>query len=114
MATRVRILIFGFAVSLMLTGISRLNASERVSKENPDMSLPVNIADAFGPPAEYKNNYGSYTSPLLFRDGTKAQTAEEWKRRREEILRDTKILGRESRCMACFAQKAGHRRTQGN
>jgi hypothetical protein len=49
MPTRVRILIFGFIVSLMLTGMSRLNASSRVSKENSDKNMPDNIADAFGP-----------------------------------------------------------------
>ena len=87
MPTRVRILIFGFVVSLMLTGMSQLNAGDRVSKENSDKIMPANIADAFGPPAEYENNYGSYTSPLLFRDGKIVKSPEDWKRSREEILK---------------------------
>jgi len=87
MAARVRILIFGFVVLLMFTGISRLTASEKVSKENTDKDIPANIAEAFGPPAEYENDYGGYKSPLLFGDGKKVKTPEDWKRRREEILK---------------------------
>ena len=83
MPTDIRILISGFVVLLMLPGMSQPNASAELSKEN----LPANIADAFGPPAEYKNNPGGYTSPLVFGDGKTVKTPEDWKRRREEILK---------------------------
>ncbi len=83
MAGYIRILIPGFVVLLMLPGISQPNATGGALKEN----LPANIADAFEPPAEYKNDLGGYRSPLLFRDGGIVKTPEDWKRRRAEILK---------------------------
>lgn len=82
MPAYVRMLIFGLVVLVMSTGMIQLNASGEFSKGN----LPANIAGAFVAPSEYKNNFGSYTSPLLFRDGKTARTPEDWKNRREEIL----------------------------
>jgi dienelactone hydrolase len=40
----------------------------------------------FRPPAEYQNDLGTYRSPLKFADGTEVKTAEDWQRRRQEIL----------------------------
>lgn len=45
------------------------------------------IAPFFKPPAEYANQFGGYRSPLLFNDGTRVESAADWPRRREEILR---------------------------
>src|SRR5690242_20036899 len=42
----------------------------------------------FAPPAEYRDDYGRYRSPLLFADGTKVQSAADWQRRRQEILNE--------------------------
>ncbi len=39
------------------------------------------------PPAEFEGKMGSYRSPLLFDDGTRVTKAEDWPRRRAEILR---------------------------
>ena len=45
-------------------------------------------------PAEYERLLASLRSPLLFRDGSQANSAEDWKRRRSEILADwTRIMG---------------------
>ena len=45
-------------------------------------------------PAEYEKPLASLRSPLLFRDGSQAKSAEDWKRRRSEILADwTRITG---------------------
>jgi len=38
------------------------------------------------PPPEFAGKYGSYKSPLLFANGTKSQSADDWARRRNEIL----------------------------
>ena len=45
------------------------------------------IAPFFKPPAEFANQFGDYRSPLLFNDGTRVESATDWPRRREEILR---------------------------
>lgn len=39
------------------------------------------------PPAEFADEYGDYRSPLLFDDGTRAGTPEQWRKRRREIRR---------------------------
>lgn len=44
------------------------------------------IAPHFTPPAEYAGELGSYRSPLLFADGSKVETPQDWARRRKEIL----------------------------
>ena len=52
------------------------------------------IAPFFQPPAEFRNDFGSYRSPLLFGDGRKVQSAADWQNRRQEIVRTwTGIIG---------------------
>jgi len=46
---------------------------------------PPEIAPLFEPPAEFAGKLGSYRSPLLFEDGTRVASEEDWKRRRAEI-----------------------------
>jgi len=46
------------------------------------------IAGAFQPPAEFREQFGDFRSPLLFRDGSPVRTASDWPRRRAEILAD--------------------------
>jgi dienelactone hydrolase len=48
--------------------------------------LPAKLAPHFKPPAEYADDFGTYRSPLKFDDGTAVRTAEEWRKRRTEIL----------------------------
>ncbi len=45
-----------------------------------------NIKEYFAPPPEYAGKFGDYPSPLKFYDGTPVKTAQEWQRRRTEIL----------------------------
>jgi dienelactone hydrolase len=40
----------------------------------------------FSPPAEFKNKFGDYRSPLRFYDGSPVKTANDWEKRRKEIL----------------------------
>ena len=49
--------------------------------------LPKSLAKYFTPPAEYAGKFGDYKSPLRFADGSEVKTADDWKRRREEILK---------------------------
>jgi hypothetical protein len=48
---------------------------------------PKELAPAFRPPAEFAREFGSYRSPLQFDDGTPVRTAEDWAKRRAEILK---------------------------
>src|SRR6266568_158467 len=43
------------------------------------------LAEFFHPPPEFAGKLGEYRSPLLFANGTRVQTAEDWPRRRKEI-----------------------------
>jgi hypothetical protein len=44
------------------------------------------IAPFFAPVPEYAGKLGSYRSPLFFEDGRPVQNAQDWRKRREEIL----------------------------
>lgn len=47
--------------------------------------IPKEIASYFQPPNEWNDHYGNHQSPLLFYDGTKVKTVEDWQRRKQEI-----------------------------
>jgi hypothetical protein len=49
--------------------------------------LPKSLAAHFTPPAEFAGQFGDYRSPLRFVDGTEVKTADDWKRRRQEVLK---------------------------
>jgi Dienelactone hydrolase family len=49
--------------------------------------LPKLLAPYFTPPAEFAGKYGDYKSPLRFADGSEVKTPDDWKRRRQEILK---------------------------
>src|SRR6185503_11106560 len=40
----------------------------------------------FNPPAEYQGDFGTYKSPLIFANGSKVVSKEDWRRRRAEII----------------------------
>jgi hypothetical protein len=49
----------------------------------------------FQPPPEFKEKFGDYRSPLIFNDGSRVQSADDWPRRRREILQTWQgLLGR--------------------
>lgn len=56
------------------------------SASHPDSSAWNRIRPYFEPPEKWKRRFGSYSSPLTFRDGTKVTSAADWHRRRAEIL----------------------------
>jgi hypothetical protein len=41
----------------------------------------------FSPPPEFKDDFGKYKSPLVFEDGRKVASKEDWAKRRMEILK---------------------------
>lgn len=70
------------AVALLLA-----DETETGSGQRSDVSASWSRIDQFfTPPAEFAGELGRYRSPLLFADGTAVQTADEWSRRREELL----------------------------
>jgi len=48
---------------------------------------PGRLAPFFRPPPEFAKNLGNYRSPLTFDDGTQVRNAEDWHKRRAEILK---------------------------
>lgn len=46
----------------------------------------ANLDGLFAPPAELKGDFGKYKSLLRFEDGAAVKSAEDWKRRRAEIV----------------------------
>ena len=58
-------------------------------------NLPETISPSFTPPKKWQGNKGEFRSPLLFHDGTRVATREQWKRRRAEILDEWhRLMGR--------------------
>jgi dienelactone hydrolase len=52
------------------------------------------IAPLFQPPARFSNDFGSYRSPLLFANGKKVTSRNDWNTRRKEIIQTwTDFLG---------------------
>ncbi len=77
-----RRLILTSAFFLTVGGV--LLADERPATSNA--SAETLIAPYFQPPPEWAGKMGDFRSPLLFADGQKVRTAQEWRRRRGEIL----------------------------
>jgi hypothetical protein len=60
----------------------------------PADPLPKSLAPYFTPPPEFAGQFGDYRSPLRFADGTEVKTADDWKRRRDEIRKTwTDLMG---------------------
>src|SRR4029077_17819014 len=47
---------------------------------------PAELAESFRIPEKYRDDFGSFRSPLLFADGMPVKSAKDWPRRRAEIL----------------------------
>src|SRR4051812_34578418 len=55
-------------------------------REKAPGDVPGPLASAFRPPAESRDDLGSYKSPLVFDDGRPVRDAADWPARRQEIL----------------------------
>ncbi|MGV8134528.1 MAG: alpha/beta fold hydrolase [Mangrovibacterium sp.] len=51
-----------------------------------DKTVPASFLSFFSPPAEYKERYGDFRSPLQFYNGDSVKTPVDWRQRRNEIL----------------------------
>ena len=62
------------------------DAPRRAAWIRQQHSPPIPLAPLFKPPREFEGQLGEYRSPLLFADGTKVTSADDWQRRRQQIL----------------------------
>jgi len=67
--------------AIVLFGVACLSAAEPAAE-----AIWKRIAPFFSPPAEYADDFGEYRSVLKFYDGRPVKNADDWKRRRQEIL----------------------------
>ncbi len=78
---------------LQTVTVGAIAAPRLVAAENKAADWNL-IAPHFKPPVEWQNKFGDYRSPLLFNDGSKVETPEDWQRRRTEIRLDwMKLMG---------------------
>lgn len=63
-----------------------LRLTRRERGESSRGRPPAELAGSFTPPELYRSDLGGFRSPLLFADGTRVRRAEDWQRRRAEIL----------------------------
>ncbi len=73
------------AIILLFIAVSSVAAWAEVQGKAPD-DVPVALASAFRPPAEFRDDFGSYKSPLIFDDGRPVRDAAGWRESRKEIL----------------------------
>src|SRR5262249_22586446 len=77
--------------SLALSGAIAASGKSSFSAEPVTVanvkSSAVDLAPFFHPPAEFATDFGNYTSPLKFADGTPVRDAVDWPKRRQEILK---------------------------
>src|SRR5262245_50943016 len=66
--------------------LSLLSIAFDAAGQDAPQSAWRKVESAFAPPEEYREDFGSYRSPLVFNDGREVKTAEDWQRRRAEIL----------------------------
>ena len=75
-------------VSLYCSAAENNSISDAKSTANSKRSGAFEIiASYFQPSNKYRNEFGKYRSPLMFDNGAKVLTKEDWSRRREEILK---------------------------
>lgn len=70
-------------VALLALFTAGLQTPRQAAADEPE--LPQSLAPYFQPPKQYRNDFGSYRSPLIFNDGRPVRTAAEWSQRRKEI-----------------------------
>jgi dienelactone hydrolase len=82
------------AVTAALVVLAALATADRshIATAQPVAAPPApdaawaELAPHFSPPAAYVGRLGAYRSPLRFDDGSPVRTADDWSRRRQEIL----------------------------
>ncbi|HEV3340025.1 MAG TPA: prolyl oligopeptidase family serine peptidase [Pirellulales bacterium] len=75
------------ALRLALLSVAALAASvTRADDSLPLEEIWARIEPYARPPAEFAGKLGTYRSPLVFADGSRVASADDWPRRRQEIL----------------------------
>src|SRR3954466_14718368 len=69
---------------IRLIPLSLLVAGHLLAGEPP--LAEADLSGLYSPPAEFRNDFGSYRSPLRFEDGHRVTTSAEWGARRKQIL----------------------------
>jgi dienelactone hydrolase len=70
---------------LLIISVGPLSAQAEESARRKE--LAEQLSAYYEPPAEFAGKLGDYRSPLEFADGGKVKSAEDWQRRRAEILK---------------------------
>ncbi len=70
----------------LLAGTMLMSAVGQGQESRTVEEVTQRLAKAYEPPAEFAGDGGTYRSPLLFADGRRVESAEDWKLRRAEIL----------------------------
>jgi hypothetical protein len=73
------------AICVVTISSSGVTAWAEDRGRTPD-DVPKVLAPAFRPPAEFRDEFGSYKSPLTLDDGRPVRDAAGWRKRRKEIL----------------------------
>ena len=76
--------LLGFATILLLI-LAPAAGADDPAPVSPGLAK---IAPLFHSPAEFAGKFGTFRSPLIFRDGTRVETPADWTRRRAEIARE--------------------------
>jgi hypothetical protein len=72
------------SIRVLLTALAALSGVAL----GQDAAIPWReIEPFFEPPSEYKGKFGDFRSVMKFDDGSIVHTADDWRRRREEILK---------------------------
>lgn len=71
------------AVVTLIIGLIHIDV---MAQDNKRLAPPADLAEFFRPPPQYRDEFGSFRSPLAFADGSRVKTPDDWKRRRAEIL----------------------------
>lgn len=77
------------ALVLVVVGLWNHLGASRAAADEPSQrraELARQLAPYYQPPQEFAGDLTTYASPLKFADGTTVRTAEDWQRRRKEIL----------------------------
>jgi len=73
--------------ALLTAGVLGVPDRARSEDSPARKALWQRLEKYFQPPAEFTGKLGEYRSPLVFADGTRVKSAEDWARRRQEILK---------------------------
>ena len=88
----IKILLYSFALFVFAANLKAQD--QKISEANKPKTIWEKIAPFFSPPGEYKDQYESYRSSLIFYDGHPVKTAKDWPKRQKEILTQwNKMMG---------------------